>query len=420
MADTVEGSVTADTTGSSSGSNRRFNKNSDNKKWDKPAEPRKGKSSGKYPHTTNWKTRSGNVPFQVDDNPGSESITIQHRSGSAIQMLADGSVHLTTHNGKYDIVFGEDRVTVSGLQDITVKGDATMRVYGDYNVTCHKDYNLSVLGNYNVTAKNMNRHILGNSDMQARNENKKLMGSAAKIARGGIAYVAKGSITHASQSDQVHLGGAAGVNLATKKGHITANVEEEGDFFFSTAKGSMNHTVDGDDGHIRMRSKAGKMEFKSKQDMNHKVEEGNYKVTADQGDVGTEASQGNISVKADSGDIKHEAQNFSGNFTQSADITTQQKLDLRATGEAALSGSITHVSGQQVNVKGQTTTKIAGPSGLFLNGPDFDIMEALGLQTSFNFGDFTDPETKKGESRGVHAPDRPADNKEAKQSWNKT
>ena len=141
------------------------------KKWTQPhkSDARKDGSAGSYPDYFSWKTRSGHI-FQLDDSQGHETITLQHRGGTAIQMAHDGSLHITAHNGKYEITFGENRMTVSGAQDITVKGDASLRVYGDYNVTCHKDYNLSVLGNFNVTAKNHNRHILGNMDTQRSEE----------------------------------------------------------------------------------------------------------------------------------------------------------------------------------------------------------------------------------------------------------
>lgn len=383
------------------------------KKWKQPhkSDARKAKSTGSYPDYFSWKTRSGHT-LQLDDSKGAETVTLQHRSGSAIQMAPDGSMHVTAHNGKYEITFGENRVTISGAQDITVKGDASFRVYGDYNVTCQKDYNLTVLGNFNLTARNHNRQILGNIDTQARNENKKLMGSSAKIARGAIAYVAKGSSTFASQSDQVHIGGAAGINMAVNEGDITSNIEKGG-FYSSTKDGSVNVTADGSDGNIRMRTKQGKMEFKSKEDMNHTTESGNYKVTATQGDIGHEATAGSIQASAPAGGINQQSKNYSGNFSESADITTQQKLDLRATGDASLSGSSTHVSGQTVHVKGTSTTNIDGPTALNLNGGSSQTMAALGIQIPFDFGSFTDPDEKTGTSRGVHAPDRPASRSEA-------
>jgi hypothetical protein len=384
------------------------------KKWKQPhkSDARKAKTAGSYPDYFSWKTRSGHT-LQLDDTKGGETVTLQHRSGTAIQMAPDGSMHVTAHHGKYEITFGENRVTISGAQDITVKGDASFRVYGDYNVTCQKDYNLTVLGNFNLTARNHNRQILGNIDTQARNENKKLMGSSAKIARGAIAYVSKGSSTFASQSDQVHIGGAAGINMAVNEGDITSNIEKGG-FYSSTKDGSVNVTADGSDGNIRMRTKQGKMEFKSKEDMNHTTESGNYKVTATQGDIGHEAAAGNIEMSATAGGVKTRGLNYSVTATQSAEVTTGTDLDLRSGGRASLHGATTsHVTGATVNVKGDSITNVDGPTALNLNGGISQAMSAISLQIPFDFGSFTDPEEKTGTSRGVHAPDRPAGRSEA-------
>lgn len=415
--DGFTGSVsTAPGGGTQKESNRRFKPKGEGKKWDKPQEPRKQKGAGKHPHYFSWKTRSGNA-IQIDDSQGNESVTIQHRSGAAIQMLADGSMHMTSHNGKYEVVFGEDRMTVSGLQDITVKGDASLRVYGDYNVTCHKDYNMTVLGNYNVVTKNLNRHILGNMDTQVRNENKRLMGSSAKVARGAIAYVAKGSVTHASQSDQIFLGGAAGANLWAKKGNITQNIEEEGNFH-SEAKDGEYHIKSKK--AIKVQSTDETMDFKSKNEFTMTSTDKSGKIKTKE-DLGVESQNGGVNVKAQndigiqssSGDIQ--AQASSGNV----EMTAQSKMDLRASGDASLSGSTTHVSGQTVHVKGSTSTNVDGSSALNLNGGMSQIMSALGLQMNFDFGQGGDAEGQTGSSRGAPAPDRPASNQEAINSWNK-
>jgi hypothetical protein len=409
----LEASISADTGASGAGGqSKKRSRKGGTKDWSHPhSEPRKGKSTGAYPDYFSWKTRSGHT-FQMDDSQGAETVTLQHRGGTAIQIAPDGTLNITAHNGKYEIIFGEDRMTVSGAQDITVKGDASMRVYGDYNVTCQKDYNLTVLGNFNLVAKNHNRHVLGNIDTQARNENKKLMGSSSKIARGAIAYVSKGSATIASHSDQVHIGGGSGVNFYADEGDITSNIEK-GSHYVSTKDGSIHQVADGQDGHINVRSKQGKITHKSKDDYQAKSENGNMKFTADTGDIGQEAQSGSIENKAPSGGIKHSAKNYSGNFSQSAEMVTQQKLDLRASGDASLHGSTTHVSGQSVNVKGAAQTNIDGPSGLNLNSGLSVLMSAIGLQIPFDFGTFNDAETKEGESQGVPAPDRPAGRKEA-------
>lgn len=350
-------------------------KNKSQPKWSEKhkSDARKAKGTGSYPDYFSWKTRSGHT-LQLDDTQGNETVTLQHRGGTAVQMGPDGSLHITAHNGKYEITFGENKMTVSGAQDITVKGDASLRIYGDYNVTCHQDYNLSVLGNFNLTAKNHNRHILGNIDTQARNENKRLMGSSAKIARGAIAYVAKGSTTVASQSDQVHIGGAAGINMAVSEGNINSNIEK-GDFHSETKDGDHKTKAKG---AVKVQSTDDAIQMQAKNNMEMKSESGDF--TA-------EAASGNVQVKA------------------------QSKMDLRATGDASLSGSTTHVSGQTTHIQGSSTVNVDGPSALNLNGGLGQVMSALGLQMNFDFGDST-----TGNSRGVHAPDRPAGNDEAK-NW---
>ena len=146
---------------------------------------RSQKGGGEYPNYWSHKTRSGHS-FIMDDSPGNETVTLQHRSGTAIQMRPDGGMTMTTHNGKYEVVFGENRVTVSGAQDITVKGDASFRVYGDYNVTCHKDYNLTVLGNWNITAKNINKAVRGTIDTESKTMNTKTTGSQIFNSQGAI------------------------------------------------------------------------------------------------------------------------------------------------------------------------------------------------------------------------------------------
>ena len=359
------------------------------KKWTQPhkSDARKAQSAGSYPDYFSWKTRSGHV-LQLDDTKGGETVTLQHRSGTSIQMAHDGSLHITAHNGKYEVTFGENRMTISGAQDITVKGDASLRVYGDYNVTCHKDYNLTVLGNFNLAAKNHNRHILGNIDTQARNENKKLMGSSAKIARGAISQVSKGSSSYVSQSDSLLFGASNGIGMAVKEGNITQNIEK---------------------GNFHSETKDGEVHVKSKGKMNYESSDEAIKMTSEK-DFGIESKSNGVQVKADK-DVN--VTSTTGDFQAKAsagnvEMTAQSKMDLRATGDASLHGATTHVSGQSVNVKGAAQTNIDGPSGLNLNSGMSVLMSALNSQMNFDFGQFASDDPN---SRGVPAPDAPPSNK---------
>ncbi|NDB58225.1 hypothetical protein EB001_07250 [bacterium] len=188
--------------GSSGGSgNQEINPNTKRKTTPKQfkvaKDNRSQQGAGQYPYYFCWKSRSGHT-ISMDDTKGNETVTIQHRTGTAIQMMKDGALHITAHNSRYDITFGENRMTISGAQDITVKGDASLRVYGDYNVTCHKDYNLTVMGNLNITAKNKNQHIRGNKDTQMKNENKKIEGSSFKQVGGALTQVSRGAMLNSA------------------------------------------------------------------------------------------------------------------------------------------------------------------------------------------------------------------------------
>jgi len=112
------------------------------------------KAGGKYPHQTMWNTQSGHS-FILDDTKGAETITLQHRGGTSIQFLADGGLQITTHNGQYNIVFGENRMEVTGTKDTRVTGGVTDRF--------ERDYDSTVVGNHNTTVgKNMNVGVIGN------------------------------------------------------------------------------------------------------------------------------------------------------------------------------------------------------------------------------------------------------------------
>lgn len=390
MTDSFSVSTMPGASSGKSSSKKRGSRKNTEKDWTPPySDPRVGEGSGEYSEYTSFKSRSGHI-FQLDDSQGAETITLQHRGGTAFQVSPDGSLHITAHNGRYDITFGENRMTISGAQDITVKGDASLRVYGDYNVTCQKDYNLTVLGNFNLAAKNHNRHILGNIDTQARNETKKLNGSSNKITRGAIAYVAKGSIGMMSQSDQGFFGGAAGANIWSKNGDITQNIAEKGNFHSETK-----------DGEVHVKS-TGKMNYQSSEEAIKMTAEKDFGIESKSNGVQVKASK-DIGIRSTAGDVQ--------TYAVAGDVETKgNNLDFRGSTKASIDAPTTHVSGTNVNVKGSATTSIDGPTGLNLNSGLSTIMSALGLQLDFDFGEFKSAE---GQSRGVHAPDRPAGRDEA-------
>lgn len=351
-------------------------------------DPRGHEKAGKYPDQIVTHTRSGHS-IVYDDSKGAESVTIQHRSGSAVQMLPDGALQITAHNSRYDITFGDNRVTISGANDICVKGDASMRVYGDYNVTCHKDYNLTVMGDLNITAKNKNQHIRGNKDTMMKNETKKIEGSSAVMAHGAITRVAKGSITNASIGDQAFVAGSGGVHMAVPgdQGDITMKVHNKGNMKFETSQGDFEGKFAGSSGdEVHMKTDNGNLTFKADKNSNMEAgaggSSGNFKVKAKQ-DIGLETTSGGIQAKSLTGDVQVSS---GGNV----EVSSTQDTHVTAQGHAAMEGS----TGTTVGNGTAVTNVVGGAAGinidplagiLNLAGGGGSAFGGLG-QLSFDFG----------------------------------
>lgn len=187
-------------------------------KWNQVDDARKNSGAGTYPNFWVRKTRSGHSII-MDDSKGAEHITIQHRGGSMIQMMPDGAVQYVSHNGQQNIVFGENRIWVSGAHDITVEGDASIKCKGNYNATVEGDMNFTSKGAFNVTAKSMNQTISDQIDIAAGSKTEKIRNSSVTQVHGQLTMISKYGFTAASTGDSVAIGGAK--DVAIKSGGQT-------------------------------------------------------------------------------------------------------------------------------------------------------------------------------------------------------
>lgn len=184
-------------------------------KYDGPEDARSKSGAGKYPYYQTTRTRSGHV-FTMDDSEGHESVTLQHRSGSMVQFMPDGLVHIVAQNGKYTFVFGENRMEVHGAYDVVVHGTASLRVDGDYDTYVDGNHNTVVNGDMNINAKNFNGQIRGNMDLNAKNMTAQIEGSASISAHGIAAIKGDGGVAIASTSQGVGI--KAATDVAIKAG----------------------------------------------------------------------------------------------------------------------------------------------------------------------------------------------------------
>lgn len=128
---------------------------------------RKNQGAGTYPNAWRRKTRSGHL-LEFDDSKDAEHITLQHRSGAMIQFLPDGAVHYTSFNGQQNVVFGENRIYITGAHDVVVDGDSSMKTKGDSNETTYGGKYVATEGPHVVTAKSHNANYEEQNDVMCK------------------------------------------------------------------------------------------------------------------------------------------------------------------------------------------------------------------------------------------------------------
>lgn len=186
--------------------------------WDGPQDARKMPGAGKYPNYWAHKTRSGHT-FMLDDSKGAESVTLQHRGGSMIQMLPDGKVQIRSQNGRYDITFGENRMYVTGAQDITVDGAASLTCKKEYNVTAKK-FNITTEEDINFMCRNFNINATKKFDVQANDMTVKTKASIGFLASGAMGLFSAGGFSCGSSGDSAIFVGQKSVGVGANEGKL--------------------------------------------------------------------------------------------------------------------------------------------------------------------------------------------------------
>lgn len=136
---------------------------------------------------------------------GQDAFSIVHASGSRFDFHPDGLVQMTSQNGQYHVVFGENRMLVTGAQDVTVQGGGSLRVEGDYNMTVKGNHTTTVDGAATlVAAKGVNMVTPEGFSVASK--------STTLKATDGIEVAAGGVLT---QSGKAGVATTSGKNIAT-------------------------------------------------------------------------------------------------------------------------------------------------------------------------------------------------------------
>jgi len=152
--------------------------------------------AAQYPYNHAYQSESGHT-MEFDDTPHAERVSLNHNSGTFLEMRPDGQVNKIVGDG-YTII---DRNGV-----ITIEGKANVHVGGTCNIYVANDCNLTVGGNTNID-------MHGNVDWKVGgNMNLAIEGTFATRVDGDYSMDVSGDID-AATSKSFRLGSATSVDI---------------------------------------------------------------------------------------------------------------------------------------------------------------------------------------------------------------
>ena len=215
--------------------------------------------NGEYPYNKVTQTESGHI-IEIDDTPGNERLHVYHKSGTYIEIDANGSVVKRTKGSSYEIIDCNGKIAILGKADISVNGacnifvgnDCNMEVIGDVNLTCHNDITAQAGGRIDLSAKEEINIHSANINIEADNlmsiladgEMRVLSGNAIHMIANTSAYVNAKVNMHLSANAELMLLSQNDLGLVSTK-NIKLQSSEDTDI---VAGGNFN--ADGDNAYI--------------------------------------------------------------------------------------------------------------------------------------------------------------------------
>lgn len=230
--------------------------------WEQPLAP----FGGQYPYAKVFESESGHIQV-FDDTPGNEYISLYHRTGTFIDIDANGTqvnkiigdgYTIIDRNGMIQItgrcniyVGNNANIKVEGNLDLEVNGATAAIFHGDVEIGCARnvdwaiggDLNLKVGGNFSTNVGGNAMTLITGSEIYetAGNYTKKIAGTQATEAAGAITLKAGADITTTAKG-KFNLKAEDEMLLTGKVQHIKAsggNVNVDG-IQFRGQQGSAN------------------------------------------------------------------------------------------------------------------------------------------------------------------------------------
>jgi len=107
--------------------------------------------SAQYPYNNVYESESGHA-LEFDDTPNAERIHLYHRSGSYIEMAANGDRTERIQRDKFEVVVGNEQVYVKGDVTVYVDGNVNMDIGGNASMKVGGNFNANIGGTCDITS----------------------------------------------------------------------------------------------------------------------------------------------------------------------------------------------------------------------------------------------------------------------------
>lgn len=176
--------------------------------------------NSQYPLNQVRETISGHVT-EIDDTPGAERMLFKHRTGSGVELRADGTVIISATNNSIRITGGDEKVIIEGDGHISYNGNLTMDVTGDFDLKVGGDYNVRVGGDKTEEVigsvkqrvyrdkesnvhQNRSEYVLGvTTETRFGDHNTIVKGNVRNYTEGSVDLLSSGTLTMTAEDEVI-------------------------------------------------------------------------------------------------------------------------------------------------------------------------------------------------------------------------
>ena len=162
-------------------------------------------AASQYPYNNVKETLSGHV-VEYDDTPGGERILIKHRSGSGVELRADGSIVMKTENNKVESIAGSSTMVVEGNGQLVYNGNLTLKVTGDLNIDVGGNFDVKTGGNKSESINGSSREMVYGTRGSVVKGDRSVttVGTTTNTSLGGKNDIVKGSMRHTVEGSSTY------------------------------------------------------------------------------------------------------------------------------------------------------------------------------------------------------------------------